>query len=106
MSGIPPKHKTYSDADVVRIFCNHLDNKEQRNVILFFVVYFSLAFLRSDVATLLEIIPASRLVTRALRVLLFIFDRLQIFESEVLGLVFSGNMLKQVALCLQKELDK
>lgn len=99
-------NKTYSDADIVRIFCQHLDEKEKRNVLLFFITYFSFLIIESDLLELLNFIPAKRLITRAIKLLLQIFNSSGSFESEILASLFEGKMFKEVAKCIESELTK
>lgn len=99
-------NRTYSDADIVRIFCQHLTKKEKQNVLLFFLSYFSLFIIKSDLAELLSFLPATRLITRALRLLLRVFDLTGSFESEILAGLFQGKMFKEVVKCVDKELSK
>lgn len=97
-------HSTYSDADIVRIYCNHLDKAEQRNVVLFFLAYSALLVAKSDILDLLELIPAGRLARNFIRLILFAMDLLGSSPDSALSLLFDGAMFKAVAACISKEL--
>lgn len=96
---------TYSDADLVRIYCNHLDATEKKNVALFFLAYSFLLVARSDILDLIELIPAGRLARRFVQLLLFVIDRLGGTPDVVLSLLFDGAMFKAVSACIAKELQ-
>ena len=97
---------TYSDADIVRIFCNHLTKAERNNVILFFLAYSALLIIRSDLVDLLDAIPASRLVKRFLRILSAAIALLGASPDEVLARLFKGKMLRAVIACVDVELNR
>jgi len=99
-----PSHSTYSDADIVRIYCNHLDKEEKRNVVLFFLAYAALLAAKSDILELLELIPAGKVAKRFIKLILFVIDKLGSTPDVILSLLFEGAMFKAVAKCIAKEL--
>ncbi len=97
---------TFSDADVVRIFCNHLTKEERNNVILFFVIFSGALVVRSSILDLLGAIPHLRALRLFVRAVLSSFRIFGNTPSDILSNVFSGAMRKAVFACLTKEIAR
>ena len=96
--------KTYTDADVVRIFCNHLDKRERANVVLFFVIYSSVLLTKSALSDLLNFLPFKKLG----RLFLLVLNALDIVNSTdpfLISQLFFGRMFTEVARCIKIELS-
>lgn len=103
---MPRRDRTFSDADVVRIFCHHLTKEERINVVLFFILFSGALVLKTSILDLLAALPQIRGIRTLVRLLLGvlrIFDR---SPDDLLGSVFSGAMRKAVSDCLSEELKR
>lgn len=97
---------TFSDADVVRIFCHHLTKAERNNVVLFFMVFAGALMLKSSLLDLLAKLPQVRGIRVLVRVLLAVLRIFSRTDLSLLGQVFSGRMLTAVDNCLTEELKR
>ena len=103
---MPSRDRTFSDADVVRIFCNHLTKEERANVVVFFVLFSGALVLKSSILNLLSLIPQVRGIRFVIRVLLAAWRIFYRAEPNVLSNVFSGKMLEAVSNCLSEEIKR
>lgn len=102
---MPTRVKTYSDADIVRIFCDHLDKQERKNIVVFFLVFSSYLFGKTDLFQFLDLLPFKR-VAKFVAIVLAALNILQDIDEIILSRLFSGKMFKQVVRCLDAELRR
>ena len=103
---MPLRDRTFSDADIVRIFCNHLTKDERINVVVFFIVFSGALVLKSSILGLLAAIPQVRGIRFLIRVLLAAWRIFSRSEPDVMSNMFSGKMLQAVSDCLSKEIKR
>ena len=103
---MPMRDRTFSDADVVRIFCNHLTKEERTNVVVFFILFSGALVLKNSVLNLLAAIPQVRGIRYLIRILLAAMRVFWRTDDAVLSNVFSGKMLKAVSDCLAEEIKR
>ncbi len=103
---MPIRDRTFSDADVVRIFCKHLTEKERINVVLFFVLFSGALVLKSSILDLLAAIPQLRGVRTLVRLVLGVLRIFSRSPEDLLGGVFSGKMQSAISDCLSEELKR
>lgn len=96
-------HKTYSDADVVRIFCNHLDEREKKNIVLFFLVFSTLLFTKTNLFDALNLFPFPKFA-KLIAIVLAALKILDDIDEKILGNLFTGKMFREVVKCLDAEL--
>lgn len=97
---MPNGKKTFSDADVIRIWCNHLTVKEK--VICLFVFVFLLPELITEAALGAQSTFLLRLFRLLKRITLFRFVSQLIFS--VIATVLPNNVVNVLKRCYTKEL--
>ena len=103
---MPMRDRTFSDADVVRIFCKHLTKEERINVVLFFILFSGALVLKSSILDLLAGIPQIRGIRVLIRLLLGVLRIFRRSPEDLLGSVFSGRMRRAVFDCLSEEIKR
>ncbi len=103
---MPLRDKTFSDADLVRLFCNHLTKEERTNVVVFFILYSGALVLKSSILDLLAAVPQIRGIRTLINLLLAAVRIFTRTDHTVLSNVFSGKMLAAVIACLTKEIGR
>lgn len=101
-SKVPKIDRTFTNRDVLRIFCNNLDKSEQNKVLLFFWLILP-AFFGFDliIDAVLFLLPgrAGRLVSRGLTIAGLVLSR---FSAILLTLMVPKEDQDVVLACLNK----
>jgi len=103
---MPLPDRTFSDSDVVRIFCHHLTKAERTNVILFFVIFSGAVVSKNAILQLLNLIPQRIGVTVLVRVVLAAIRIFRRTEDDLLSIVFDGKFKRAVDDCIETELKR
>lgn len=99
---MPKKDRTFTNRDVLRIFCRNLDKKEQNKVLLFFWLILP-AFFGFDliIDAILFLIPGriGRVITRVLQIAGFALSR---YSAEIITLMVPKEDQDVVLACLNE----
>ena len=103
---MPLPDRTFSDSDIVRIFCHHLTKDERNNVILFFVIFSGAVASKNAILQLLNLLPQRigiRILVRVVLAALRIFKRT---DDGLLSILFEGKFKRAVEDCIDTELKR
>lgn len=97
---MPRNDKTFSDGDIIRIWCKHLTDGEKRNVMLFFYVYIPLIQGVDVILAVLERNSGDRRVRTLIKIIRRLWATVLNLKPDVLNSIIPDAIEKQVKDCL------